>query len=304
MIERLAESWHGWQSFNTQGKFMALLLAMLLYLWIGQKENKNDMVHRLLVWTTVGSVLCILPPTAVLLMGYQTGFYGYEWIWSIVPVTICLACGGTVLLEQYVFEAWKDGGKEKLGCIGFVLLLAMVVVLGGGMGTVPEGVENTAEGARKVYDVLGEVKSAYEDSPREAEEAICLWAPREILQYIRALDGEVTLLYGANMWDRYLDGYTYDTYDETEKRLFLWMERMAGQDTAKIALKGENATEDTERENGRDGDLTFAQALALAKDKGVNVILFPETVSEELTRLQEELQLEIQRIDGYYLVML
>ena len=78
----MTDAWLGWKSFISNGKLAALLLAALIFLWY----NRKQVERKLLVYTSVMAVCCILPVTAVVLMGYQTKFYDYEWIWSLVPL--------------------------------------------------------------------------------------------------------------------------------------------------------------------------------------------------------------------------
>ncbi|MBR1930624.1 MAG: hypothetical protein IJ833_03980 [Lachnospiraceae bacterium] len=279
----MADGWAGWLAWNANGKFMALFLAVLLFLWFGDARRRQGKAGWMLSYTTVFAAFCIFPPTAAVLLRYQTGFYHYEWLWSLVPVTVLLAYGGTLLSDTYIRDGVRGTAREKWRSAGLLVLLAAVLLLSGGLGQSVEGVEITAQRTADVADILDELKKEQQDAGE-----ICLWAPRDILQYTRAVDGDITLLYGRNMWDRYLDGYTYDTYDETEKGLFLWMERLAGQPSS----------EDI-------GTWNVREAVSLAQDKGANTVLLPVALpEEELIALEKELGQQARKIDEYYLLVL
>jgi hypothetical protein len=97
MTELLRNASLGWADYKGSGKLAILLLAALMYLWFAGKWRKQK---ALVLYTTVAAVCCILPVTAALLMLYQTKFYDYQWIWSIVPLTAVTAYGATLFLEQ------------------------------------------------------------------------------------------------------------------------------------------------------------------------------------------------------------
>ena len=108
MQELLKNAWQGWENYNDNGKYAVLLLAALLFLWF-RKESKKE--KKLLLYTTIMTICCILPVSAVFLMKYQTGFYGYEWVWNYVPVILMIAYGGTVFWAGE-WEKTKKVGKE------------------------------------------------------------------------------------------------------------------------------------------------------------------------------------------------
>ena len=304
MIELMKESLKGFSAWNAQGKFVGLFLAALLFLWLGTNIAKRREVFGLYVCAAAGAILCIFPPSSVLLMLYQTRFYDYRWVWTMVPMTILIAYAGVEVFKVYVEGKWNgtaSGGKLKGAVIGIMMIL--VVVLSGNLGSRPEGVENTLENSARVETVLQNIHESYDRYKGVSEESavICLWAPQEILSYTRAVDGQILLVYGCNMWDRYLDAYTYDTYDETREQMYLWMEEMAQHDTSAIALKGEDSAR-------RRAEMDFTpkdteRMIQLACGQGVNVILLPETLKDEALALPDKMDCVVEQTGEYYLVM-
>ena len=69
---------------------------------------------------------------------------------------------------------------------------------------------------QQAWEVLKSVKKLHDGE-------LCLWAPREILAHAREFDGSVQLIYGRNMWDITLNGYTYDTYTDGLRDIYVWM---------------------------------------------------------------------------------
>ena len=128
MMELFRNAGMGWADYKSGGKMAAFLLIALLYLWFTGKAKE---VRVLAVFASVSAVCCILPLTAVPLMLYQTKFYDYEWIWSLVPLTSVTAYGLTVFLAEQ-WERKDDGGRPRAVAVTLLLLLALL--LGGSLG--------------------------------------------------------------------------------------------------------------------------------------------------------------------------
>lgn len=129
---------------------------------------------------------------------------------------------------------------------------------------------------------------------------VLLWAPADILEYARAEDSSVTLLYGRNMWDKWLDAYSYDTYPETYEELYEWIEN------EEQFSRGKITEEDfQERKRAAGQNLTLTEAVERAAAAGVNCILLPESLDfEEISALAEKKGFEYKKLDGYHLLTL
>lgn len=277
MWELMGNAWRGWLEFTNNGKLCALLLASLVFLWVYYKraEQKN-----LLIYTAVMTGLCILPVTAAMLMVYQTRFYDYQWIWSMVPMTLVTAEAAAVLLGKY----WPDfpGSGWKKG-LPVTLLLLGILGLSGGMGirsgNAGEAWNPKAEEKGRLWaeETLALVKEHFQG--RE----IYLWAPGEIMEYAREADSGIRLLYGRNMWDPSLNAYSYDTFYQQEVSMAVWMSNVP-------------------ETGGTDGGRDCAQAVC---DAGVNCILLPEQAAGETVACFEEiLGIRAEKIPGYYLLVM
>ena len=219
MKELLRNAWLSWQQFTAAGKLIAILLAALLYIWMCGKQDKKRENVALLGYTSVMAVCCILPVTAALLMLYQTRFYDYLWVWSLVPMTAVAAWAGTELLHQcwkgFQWDQWRKG-------LPVSLLLLAVLALCSGMGS--KGFDRTEELQRRT-----EAKQVLTELLEQTEgglEGILLWAPREVIEYAREFDGSLKLLYGRNMWDADLGVYSDEAYSLEIQNLYLWMENV------------------------------------------------------------------------------
>lgn len=219
MKELLGNAWLGWQQFTAVGKLVVVLPAALMYLWISGKQDRKRVNGILLSYTSVMTVCCILPVTAAALMLYQTRFYDYLWVWSLVPMTAVTAWAGTELLHQcwkgFRWNQWRKG-------LPVSLLLLASLILCGGMGNI--GFDRTQEAQRRIE--AEQVLTGLIEQTDGGLEDILLWAPREVIEYAREFDGAFTLLYGRNMWDAALGAYSYDAYSLEVQNLYLWMENM------------------------------------------------------------------------------
>lgn len=277
MTELLRNARLGWMNFNDNGKLACLLLGALLFFWFGKKKVEQK---AFLLYTTVMTICCILPLTAAILMAYQTKFYDYQWIWSMVPLTAVTAWGVVLFLE----DIWPDfdPGKWRKGLPAVFFLLA-VVLLCGSLGSQAWDEDGQKSDRRRAYRVLELARTIC------SGEDICLWAPREIMAYVRETDGTVRLPYGRDMWDLSLRGYAYDTYDEDRTAMYCWIE----------TVSGSSVPEDTGAETDRlKTDLCAGYAL----EAGVTCILLPEKAGDEAVReLEEALGTDAQKLEGYWI---
>lgn len=279
MTELLANAWKGWQQFTEAGKLAALFLASLLFLWLGGKYKTRK---SFFVYTALMTVCCIFPVTAALLMLYQTKFYDYVWIWSTVPMTAVTAWAGTELLDGQ-WQGFRIAGLKR-GLPVTALLLAMILLCGG-VGN--DGYDRSPEGdlGARAREVLQAVTS-------QQQEGACLWAPGEILEYAREADPSVRLLYGRNMWDIALNAYTYDTYPQELKDLYLWIEN--------VDETGEAVVTD---DQGEKEILWGEDCVRTAAWAGVTDILLPDRIeSEKAEEYAAILGGKSVQVEGYYLL--
>ena len=336
MAEILYNAWSGWTGYTDDGKLPALLMAVLLFLWFGRKRKEQ---RALLVYASVMTVCCILPVTAAMLMLYQTKFYNYEWIWSLVPATAVTAFGLTVFWTEY--RAENAGQRKKI--LSVTLFMLAVLLFCGSLGKPVWDREEQKEERTRAYSVVGQL------SGRRTGEKICLWAPREIMEYAREKDADILLPYGRNIWDGFLNAYSYDVYDEDTVMMEQWMENlsMTGEADMETGLPEEEDTgiekpgeadmeaglpeeedtgiekpEGTGPEAGQDGKsedglqeeesrepekyvVTLEECVGKALERGVNCIMIANTASgKTVARMEKALGTEAEVLEGYYLFVI
>lgn len=210
----------GFGSYFLSNHGIVLVFGILLYFWVSDiKMGPRE--RRLLILTGATLALVIFPVSAAALRSYQTGFYAYPWIWSLAPVTPCIAWGATAALWKLTAQKRRDG-KAGLRLTAGVAVLAALLLLLGNMGNILGVTEEEKTRQRE----CGQVVACLEEIP-EAEDTL-LWAPRSVLEETRRRTGELRLLYGRNMWEPAAAAYAYDTCPEEQQRLFDWMETVAG----------------------------------------------------------------------------
>ncbi|MBQ2802470.1 MAG: hypothetical protein IJF07_01070 [Lachnospiraceae bacterium] len=281
MQELLRNAWQGWLTYNRAGKFAALLIAVLLFFWFYREEAKE----KLLLWyTTIMTICCVVPVSAAFLMKYQTAFYSYDWIWNYVPVILMIAYGITVFLTGQ-WECYKKE-KTRWKSLGATLLVVAIIVLCGRMGQAAF----VAEADRQEKKVAEGVLETIMESAGGQE--ICLWAPREIVASTRAVRGDISLIYGRNIWDAALGSYFYETYNETEESLYLWM--CHAEETGSMVYQ-------TTEGEAIDG----VGCVQMARNAGVNRILLPNTLQAgDIVSLEQALGVKAEAIEDYYLFVL
>ncbi len=309
MRELLKNAWLGWQDYTGGGKFAALLFAALLFLGITLGRVREEgggagggavsgKLTQLWLYTAVMAGVCVCPLTAVCLMLYQTRFYDYEWIWSLVPQTGVIAAGGAVFLGKMWEHYSLERGSKLFGIWAASAAVAAVIFCGGGMGQAPrEGLETRGD-RRAAIEALRLLETEAGALPG----GICLWAPGEIMACARAYSGQIRLPYGRDMWDPALGAYSYDTYDDARQEMYRWMCEAQVEGLLKVTVE----------ETTRDGDgapcpgereLDGLQCMRSALDMGVNCILLPGNMREQdLEAIADCLPVTLKRLGGYYLL--
>ncbi len=281
MRELLLNAVNGLGSYFRSNHMVVLALGVLLYSLASEKPFP-PMEKRLLRLTAVLSALVLFPVSGACLMLYQTRFYSYPWIWSLVPVTLCIAWGGVRLLWEHTGQRRRDGKAGLRLAAGVGVLLVLFLLLGnlGRIRTVSEEEEAGGSRARQVAAYLQEVPGAQET---------LLWGPHTVLEAVRQQNGEIRVLYGRNMWEPEAAAYAYDSYTPEEQRLFDWMEAL------------ENTAEAADASDRMD-----AFVLQLAVRYGAGLWVFPTEATERISMacswLQEEYGLQAQalgEVSGY-----
>ncbi|MGN0402307.1 MAG: hypothetical protein ACI4HQ_08620 [Acetatifactor sp.] len=274
MTELLKTAWQGWIDYTMYGKLAALLLVSLLFLRAYYEKLKYK---ELWIYSIFATVCCMLPMTAAVLMLYQTRFYEYRWIWSMVPLTAVIGYAVTVFLTEYLPE---QGQKGKKKIIPAAVLLLAVFLLSGSLDSSLYAAEGQKE-QEHVEAVLANLRN------RRQDRELVLWAPREIMEYAREYDSSIRLLYGRNIWEPSLNVYIDDVYTPEIVELQCWMD---APESGK------------EREGADAGTADVMNYLTIASEKGVNCILLPENTEDDTVKLLESYwNTKGEALDGYYL---
>lgn len=262
-MQLLKNAWDGWLSVTDDGKLMAILLAIILFYCFTKNQVKEHLLFR---YTTVMTVLCILPVSAAVFMAYQTRFYGYQWIWTYVPVTAFIAFGGTVFLCDF----WEDCKRERIQKAVVTAGLLAALLMCGRMGNAKWNVVSVKQPLTAVENLLSEIV-------RDSAEPVCLWGPEEVVEYARSVRGDIELFYGRNMWDKSLNAYSYDTYPEEKEVCYQWM----------IYAQDWGGLENSVNIAGEKIFFNGVECIRTAVKDGVNVICLPGRMTEETLEVFE-----------------
>lgn len=294
MRELLQSALYGLGSYFQSSHMVVLVFGILLYFFVAGSVRRVQ-EKRLLTVTAVLLALVLFPGSAAVLMLYQTRFYGYHWIWSLVPTTLCIAWGGTLILWDLTGQQRRDGRAGWRLAAGMAALLALLL-LTGNLGNL-RSADEAQKPARQMAVYL-------EEEVPESREAL-LWAPRSVLEEVRRHTGEIRLLYGRNMWEPEAAAYAYDTYPMEQQRLFDWMETIEKGDAYEMPPGLKFYLEDVAAvwEEGQDqGSRALADAymMQLAARQGSRLWVFPAQAAERITlacgQLQAEYGLRVQML--------
>lgn len=212
--EYLSRTISGMEQFFVADKMVVLLLAVFFFFWLKTKKNVSEKGNKLLVFSLVVSVLLLCPLTAVVGVIYQTAFYDYEWLWSMVPLTIVISYAAVL---EYDTKAGQGNWKKKAPLVLVFLLLLFWCGNQGALKTVDaEEAERQEKAGRVLDDIM--LKTMIEDS--------ALWAPKSIMQEARRRYDIVNIkvVYGRDMWEAKAGAYDYEAYSDTLIAAYEWME--------------------------------------------------------------------------------
>lgn len=201
----------GYTLFVKDGQITVLYFLSLFLLWFLIKD-KQELFKK---YATLILLLLLFPPTAWLLMKYQTTFYDYVNLWTLLPQTAMVAYVLTVCGEK--LAGYRFGKtKRKLGEGPAIAVLAVLLFLCGSLTLFVHPTEETGRYFPKdVEEVLGYIDTSGGE--------VYLFAPEEVAEYARIYDGRIKLPFGRNMWEVALSAYTYDTYDAGDGEMNDWL---------------------------------------------------------------------------------
>lgn len=205
------------------GKYLALTIVGIFFLWLLGKYKKNEKTREMLFFGIVMSFLVIVPLSGFVLSTYQTQFFGYRHLLLLLFPMVFIPWSLTEAVEQgvsLVKRNAEDGelAKEKpwiVRLVGIAVVVCLLMVSG---NLITEGVDtNFSIVKEKMPTKVVEVLELLEDGDVVA-------APNLIVEYARSYDGDIKLIYGRDMWQPALRAYTYNVYDETTCEIYRWMQ--------------------------------------------------------------------------------
>ena len=315
----------GFGRFITEYKLAALVFGILLYAFICWKKINTNREKYFLLYSAGMVLLLLLPVTAVLFLVYQTRFYDYEWVWSLVPLTGFLAwgivtivynecagmvgnnaaCGeGKISAEgDAAFCEYKGSAEGRKKCSVHVLRICgflaalLLILLSGNQGILLRETEEEQK-----VQLAGEKILQYMEETGRTDSSI-IWGPTGVMQYLRSHNGEVELLYGRDMWDAKAGAYDYESYSEEEIACYNWMESVSASHNLYL-IETDQITEQIAM------SLADETQLKTAVENGVNLIVLPGQITPWVKRKFDAiaagsgLTVSIEQVDEYTLWML
>ncbi len=295
-MNRVMHYWNsalqGVERYLGENKLVVLLFVFFLVVLLGAGKTASKKAGRLFTYTLIMTGLLICPVSAMCILVYQTGYYDYEWAWSMVPVTPMIAYGCVLFLERC---------RERVKVFAGILLVAAVFFVCGNQGTIQRPPRAQIESGEEIYEIL----QCLEEEPGEK----VLWAPKSIMQQVRRKNGDILLVYGRDMWDAKAGAYDYEAYDETLTQAYLWLENIAELERhISVSVKKEEVFALTwEDENAEDG---LAEYLQVLMEKGANTYVLPRQTAlytEDFLRQEAQgrgLEIRVADTDHYTIYFL
>lgn len=223
MIEFLSVFMQNFSEEMRAGKYLALIIVGVLFLWLMGKYKKLQGTRILLLYGISICLAVLIPVSGFVLAKYQTLFFSYRHLLLLLFPMIFIPWALVETLENglgHMKRNAEEGDlvREKPWITRFlgVVVAAGLLLVSGNMLT--EGVDTEFTLAKeKVPTRVMEVLELLEKGD-------VLVAPNEVLEYARSYDGDLRLIYGRDMWQPALKAYTYHTYDEAACQIYEWMQ--------------------------------------------------------------------------------
>ncbi len=202
------------------GQYLALFMAALLFILLTDREHPKEFPGFCML-----TLLLLLTPASLLLIRYQTGFYGRENIWRLLPLTALTAYGGVLTTDKLSAKllhpegrvVWLKGRKSLCGALSVMIVAALLFLCGTCLpGRTITEERHSATGLPQEAAVLEKL-----DIPEDG--LVSLLAPDEVSAWARIYSGRLLLPYGRNLYEPELSAFLYDTYDEEMELLHDWI---------------------------------------------------------------------------------
>ena len=271
-------------AFNGRGKFLGLLLVVLLFLFIFLREKKPFLIYGLIMAL---SVIC--PLTGVILWKYQTRFFDYINLLYLVPV-VCVTAYGAVKASNLI--CLKTGKHYP-----FYILLIVLLFISANFGLEDITGSGKDETEFEKAEIIAEAIEEISDGER-----VLVWGPEFVMENVRLFSKNIYPIYGRDMFEESMKAYTYDSYGEDEIFLCEVMSAME-------AKSAETVESEADTEHASDGKSltsieTIEEAVDIAMGRGTLAILIPagaEEASEVIEKRTGESGMEIEGHKLYFL---
>lgn len=205
------------------GQYLMLFMAALLLIWLTDEQNKKEFTRFSLVMLLV----LLFPPTAGLLVRYQTAFYSQQNIWKLLPLT-ALSAYALVFAQARILSAFTrtergrqpvfNRKRERLYEGVVLAALAAFLCLSGTLS-----LARTVTERRERLDGLPQEAAILTFLNVPKDDFVYLLAPDEVSSWARIYNGNLLLPYGRDLYEPELTAYLYDTYDEEMLLLHDWV---------------------------------------------------------------------------------
>lgn len=227
----MADAFSSIQNYISNNHILAPLLLCLVFSLLlifikipASSEPANEVQtalnkqRGLLFYSLVSAILLLIPISVFILRKFQTVFFGYDYLWALVPIIPVTAFALTCMSGFLKSIAKK---KAAFVCIA----AAAILFICGSMGYFQYNEQDYPD--LKVADTSFEesmpVLEKLESMAKGSAEDFIILAPPSVTEYSRLYSGDIKTLFGRDMWNGSLAPYNYTVYSEEIKDLYYWM---------------------------------------------------------------------------------
>ena len=217
----MQETWsliqHVTTTITTSGKYGALYLAALFFLFLHGRDKKKERI--LCYYGVLSYILVMNPVTAGFMIKEVPAFSDYWKLLWLMPMDIIIAYFGMSFISSGKRGSGNEhdlDSKNTKWKMGYAVVAVIVIALSGTVVPFQADISK----AENDYGITNESLEALQIvTENQTEAPICLLAPDAVMEEARVYSGAITLVYGRDIWNETVNMQVADGYDEMQMAL-------------------------------------------------------------------------------------
>lgn len=262
-------------------RMAAIPVSLALYCILTDYDRLSTKAKCFFYFSVISFVLCSIPITGAVLYLWQVPFYDYGYIWSLFPVAAAFGAGMISFLQNPAEKEQTNKSttnntvskklpRKVLEKLPIALLLLFLFILSCMIRPETEVTfYNHTDMDTEYQELLSFLDQVYEEG--DYTDRAMVLAPSEISYYLPLVTNHYSVMYGRDLEDATLEGYTFDKYSEETRNIYHLINLVAKEgrfDFQAEVMRNHQIVSFSE-------DLTASNFLQYVTDQGADIIIYP-----------------------------